>query len=44
MKLGSLGRATYRRAAKALHARTSAKEVRSMTNFIVAILDDVLPA
>jgi hypothetical protein len=43
LKLGSLGRATYRRANRALHAGTRPKEVRSIANFVVAVLDEVLP-
>ncbi len=44
LKLGSLGRATYRRANRALHAGTRPKEARSIANFVVAVLDEVLPA
>lgn len=42
-QLGGLGRATYRRASRALHVGTRPKEVRSIANFIVAVLDEVLP-
>jgi len=41
--LGAMGRSLYTRASRAFHAGTEQSEVRRIANYIVLVLDDLLP-
>lgn len=42
-RIGWLGRQTYQRGSAALHAETQRQEVRKLTGWVFAVLDEILP-
>ncbi len=42
-RIGRLGRGVYQRASAALHAENQRQEVRKLTGWVFAVLDEVLP-
>jgi hypothetical protein len=42
-RIARLGRRVYQRASAALHAETQRREVRKLTGWVFAVLDEVLP-